>query len=62
MAQGNKRTDYVSVSNTVIGILLLMLGSIGLLEVFLSTAQLILLYSLLGLLGAISAIFLPQAE
>jgi hypothetical protein len=62
MAQGNKRTDYVSVSNTVIGILLLMLGSIGLLEAFLSTAQLILLYSLLGLLGAISAIFLPQAE
>ncbi|KPZ60299.1 Major Facilitator Superfamily protein [Pseudoalteromonas sp. P1-13-1a] len=62
MAQGNKRTDYVSVSNTIIGILLLMLGSIGLLDAFLSTAQLILLYSLLGLLGAISAIFLPQAE
>jgi MFS family permease len=62
MARGNKRTDYVSVSNTVIGALLLMLGSIGLLETFLSTAELILLYSGLGFFGAISALFLPQTE
>ena len=62
MAEGNKRTDYVSVSNTVIGVLLLLLGSIGLLEAFLSTAELILLYSTLGFLGAISAFFLPQTE
>ena len=62
MAQGNKRTDYVAVSNTVIGVLLLMLGSIGLLESFLSTAELILLYSLLGFCGAISALFLPKIE
>lgn len=62
MAEGNKRTDYVSVSNTVIGVLLLMLGSIGLLESFLSTAELILLYSGLGFLGAMSALFLPKTE
>ncbi|WP_276753291.1 MFS transporter [Pseudoalteromonas marina] len=62
MAQGNKRTDYVAVSNTVIGVLLLLLGSIGLLESFLSTAELILLYSMLGFCGAISALFLPKIE
>ena len=61
MAQGNKRTDYVAVSNTVIGFLLLILGSVGLLNEYLSTAELILLYSLLGLAGAISAWRLPNA-
>ena len=61
MAQGNKRTDYVAVSNTVIGLVLLILGSVGLLNAYLSTAELILLYSLLGLAGAISAWRLPNA-
>ena len=60
MAEGNKRTDYVSVSNTVIGVILLLLGSVGLLNAYLSTAELILFYSLLGLVGAISAWFLPE--
>ena len=61
MAQGNKRTDYVAVSNTVIGFVLLILGSVGLLNEYLSTAELILLYSILGLAGAISAWRLPNA-
>ncbi len=60
MAEGNKRTDYVSVSNTVIGVILLLLGSVGLLKSFLTTAQLIFFYSILGLVGAISAWFLPD--
>ncbi|MGX1112428.1 MFS family permease [Pseudoalteromonas sp. MBR-15] len=61
MAEGNKRTDYVSVSNTVIGLILLALGSVGLLNAYLSTAELILFYSVLGIAGAISAWFLPDA-
>lgn len=60
MAEGNKRTDYVSVSNTVIGAILLLFGSIGLLDELLSTVDLILIYSVLGLLGAISAWLLPE--
>ena len=60
MAEGNKRTDYVSVSNTVIGAILLLFGSIGLLDELLSTVDLILIYSVLGLLGAISAWRLPN--
>lgn len=61
MAEGNKRTDYVSVSNTVIGVILLLLGSVGLLNSFLTTAELIFFYSILGLVGAISAWFLEEA-
>lgn len=62
LSEGNKRTDYVSVSNTVIGLMLLVFGSIGLLNGLLSTAQLILVYSGLGGIGAISAAFLPKLE
>ncbi|WP_404340721.1 MFS transporter [Pseudoalteromonas mariniglutinosa] len=62
MAEGNKRTDYVSVSNTVIGVILLLLGSVGMLSDFLSIAELIFFYSVLGGLGAISACFLPPTE
>ena len=61
MGEGNKRTDYVSVSNTVIGLIFLVLGSVGLLNAYLSTAELILFYSVLGIAGAISAWFLPDA-
>ncbi|CAH9063792.1 hypothetical protein PSECIP111951_02973 [Pseudoalteromonas holothuriae] len=60
LAQGNQRTDYVSVSNTVIGVLLLLLGSIGFLDNWLSVSALILIYSLLGFVGAISAKFLVK--
>ena len=60
MAEGNKRTDYVSVSNTVIGLILLLLGSVGLLNSYLSTAELILFYSVLGFAGAVSAWFLKD--
>ncbi|NOU50652.1 MFS transporter [Pseudoalteromonas sp. JBTF-M23] len=62
LAQGNQRTDYVSVSNTVIGILLLLLGSIGFLDSWLSVSGLIMTYSLLGLVGAVSAAFLAEVE
>ncbi|BBN80959.1 MFS transporter [Pseudoalteromonas sp. A25] len=62
LAQGNQRTDYVAVSNTVIGLLLLLLGSIGFLDNWLTTADLIVIYSLLGLVGAISAALLAKVE
>lgn len=60
MAEGNKRTDYVAVSNTVIGVCLLAFGSLGLLSHWLNNAELILIYSILGIAGAISALMLPR--
>ena len=60
MAEGNKRTDYVAVSNTVIGVCLLAFGSLGFLGHWLSNTELILIYSLMGIAGAISAILLPK--
>lgn len=52
MAHGNKRTDYVAVSNSVIGALLLGSGLLGALAATVSVAVTILLLGLAGLLGA----------
>ncbi|WP_114416588.1 MFS transporter [Marinospirillum perlucidum] len=52
MAGGNKRTDYVAVSNTVIGFLLLGTGLLGALAALVSLQAALLL---LGLGGVISA-------
>lgn len=53
MAQGNKRTDYVAVSNSLIGLLLLFTGLLGALAALVSV-QLTLL--LLGSAGLISGL------
>ncbi|MFY8273431.1 MFS transporter [Pseudoalteromonas sp. SSDWG2] len=60
MAQGNQRTDYVAVSNTVIGVCLLAFGSLGFMSQWLSHSELILLYSAMGAGGALSAFALPK--
>jgi len=52
MAGGNKRTDYVAVSNTVIGLLLLVSGVLGALAALVSVSLVIALLGLSGLLGA----------
>ncbi len=52
MAQGNKRTDYVAVSNSVVGVLLLGTGLLGALAAMVSVEATILLLGLAGLLGA----------
>ena len=52
MAGGNKRTDYVAVSNSVIGLLLLVSGVLGALAALVSVAMVIVLLGLAGLLGA----------
>ena len=61
LAGGNKRTDYVAVSNTVIGLLLLATGLIGLLAAVIPPEGLILVLSLLGLAGALLGTRLPEA-
>ncbi len=52
LASGNRRTDYVAVSNTVIGVLLLALGSLGALAQLFSVTLVIFVLSVLGLGGA----------
>lgn len=62
MAGGNKRTDYVAVSNTIIGVLLLITGGISALASLVSTESVILMLSLLGLAGAYTSSKLPEVE
>lgn len=52
MAGGIKRTDYVSVSNTVIGIILLLMGGITALLASFSVSAVILFLGLTGLAGS----------
>lgn len=52
VAEGNLRTDYVTISNTVIGLVLLLTGLSGWLASAWGYATVILVLSLLGLVGA----------
>ena len=62
MAGGNKRTDYVSVSNTIIGFILLITGGISAAASVISTEGVILILSLFGVLGAYRSYRLPNVE
>lgn len=61
LAGGNKRTDYVAVSNSVIGVILLLTGGVGALSSFLAPEGIVLILSLLGLGGVAMARALPEA-
>ena len=60
LASGNRRTDYVAVSNSVIGVVLLVLGGIGALAQLFSVPIVILVLSALGLAGAAMSRALPE--
>jgi len=62
MAGGNKRTDYVAVSNTVIGVVLLLTGSIGALTTVMPTSGIILILATMGLAGAWMSSRLPETQ
>ena len=62
LASGNQRTDYVAISNTVIGVLLLLVGSVGALAPIITNAGVIGLLSLMGLTGAFFGMSLPDVE
>jgi hypothetical protein len=62
MAGGNKRTDYVSVSNTVIGIILLLAGGVTAALSFLPPEVLILGLAGTSLLGVLGGLGLPEVE
>lgn len=62
MAAGNRRTDYVAVSNTTIGVLLLGGGLLGLLVPLIGVAGVVLLLSGGALGGGWLAATLPEVE
>ncbi|NEZ03883.1 MFS transporter [Wenzhouxiangella sp. XN201] len=62
LAGGNKRTDYVAVSNSVIGIVLLLAGSVGALTTVLPTSGIILILAAMGLAGAWLSSGLPETQ
>jgi Major Facilitator Superfamily len=62
LAGGNRRTDYVSVSNTAIGLVLLATGLIGALSSVADISVIVLVLSLLGLSGALLGTRLQEVE
>ncbi len=62
LASGNQRTDYVAISNTVIGVLLLLVGSVGVLAPVIGNGGVIGLLALMGLAGAALGTTLPKTE
>jgi hypothetical protein len=60
LASGNRRTDYVAVSNSVIGVVLLLLGGMGAVAQLFSVPFVILALSFLGLGGAAMSWSLPE--
>ena len=62
LASGNQRTDYVAISNTVIGVLLLFVGSVGVLAPVIGNGGVIGLLALMGLAGAALGTTLPNTE
>jgi hypothetical protein len=62
MARGNRRTDYVAVSNSVIGVVLLVLGGMGAVAQAFSVLVVILVLSLFGLAGSAISSRLPELE
>lgn len=62
LASGNKRTDYVAISNTIIGVLLLLVGAVGALAPVIGNDGVIGLLALMGLAGAAYGTTLPEAE
>ncbi|SBT16864.1 Major Facilitator Superfamily protein [Marinomonas gallaica] len=62
MAEGNKRTSYVAVGNTAIGVMLLIFSLIGILGDVFSLELLVLVYALITLIGVVMAIRLPDVS
>lgn len=60
LAGGNKRTDYVAVSNSVIGVILLFTGLIGTLSSIIGISGIILLLAIFGIIGIFIATKLPE--
>lgn len=61
LASGNRRTDYVAVSNTLIGVLLLVAGSVGALSAVIGVTGVVAVLSAMGALGSLLCLALQEA-
>jgi len=62
LSNDDNRVDYVAVSNTLIGIIILAMGIVtGILSIWLSPISLIALFSIISAIGAWTASSLPEA-
>lgn len=62
MAKGNRRTDYVAVANTLIGVLILFVGMLTGVAALFSLNLVIGLFLLAAVVGAVWARRLPKLE
>jgi len=62
MASGTRRTDYVAVSNSVIGVVLLLSGALGFLAPLVGAGGMLLILSLMGFAGAWGGRTLQEAH
>lgn len=62
IAEGDKRTSYVAVSNTMIGLMLLLMSLLGVLTHWISMASLILLFAVVAVFGVLYAKALPDVN
>jgi hypothetical protein len=62
MAGSNRRASYVAVSNTLIGIVLLLGGSAGIFADAAGPAVVVLLLSVLAGLGALTSLTLDEVQ
>lgn len=60
LGDGNLRTDYVAISNTVIGVLLLVVGSVGLLVSWIGNVGVIAVLAVMGMVGAVMTLYLKE--
>ncbi|MFM2483862.1 MFS transporter [Celerinatantimonas yamalensis] len=60
LGQGNRRTDYVSVSNTLMGAILLLTGLLSLLEPYIGISGILTIFAAMGASGALLATRLPE--
>ncbi len=62
LASGDRRTDYVAVSNTLIGVALLLGGALGILAPLVGPGGMLLILSLMGFAGVLGGRGLPETE
>jgi MFS family permease len=62
MAPAEERASYVALSNTIIGVILLVSGSFGIIGALFSPREVILVFAALGLAGSLVALTLEEAE
>ncbi|MBC7296771.1 MAG: MFS transporter, partial [Dietzia sp.] len=62
VAEGDLRTTYVAVSNSAMGIILLVVGGISSVIALAGVEWALVFLAILGLIGAVSALRMPEAS